>query len=306
MKVLIVGLGSIGRRHMGILQSFGNIDLAALRSGSKQQNSSESCLELFSVSEALKFAPDGVIVCNPTSLHINAALPFLKEGIKVFIEKPISDSSENLNILKPYRHLIKVAYCLRFLDTYEFLKREFEVNPPFKISFKRSFYLPHWHPNSDYRQEYVARKDLGGGVLRTFSHEIDLAVYWFGIPNSVIGVTDKIGFLDIDTDDFAFFTLKMESGVRLNYELDLYSPLNINQGEAFTIKGKYTWDTNKVSFATYEGQDVKVLYESSEDSLNKMYEKQLKDFLNFINNEESRACSLDQAAKSIEIIESIG
>lgn len=306
MKVLIIGLGSIGRRHMGILQSFGDIELAALRSSDKRHNNSDDYLEFFSVSEALNFAPDGVIVCNPTSLHINAALPFLEESIKVLIEKPISDSSENLNVLKPYSHLVRVAYCLRFLDTYEFLKKEFEVTPPFKISFKRSFYLPHWHPTSDYRKGYVARKDLGGGVLRTLSHEIDLAIYWFGSPSSVIGITDKIGFLDINTDDFAFFTLKMENGVRLNYELDLYSPQNINLGEAFTAKGKYTWGVNKVSFAAYEDQDEKVLYISGEDGLNKMYEKQLIDFLTFINNEESQACSLEQASKSIEIIESIG
>ena len=210
-----------------------------------------------------------------------------------------------MNSIEPYSRWVKVAYCLRFLDIYEFLKNEFLLNVPFKISFKRSFYLPKWHPNADYRKEYVARKDLGGGVLRTFSHEIDLVINWFGNPTSVTGLTDKIGFLEMNTDDFAFFSLKMDNGLRVNYEMDLYSPQNINQGEAFTAKGKYTWNMDQVTYCSYEEEQEEVLFKSDSNALNNMYDKQLRDFISFINNYESRACSLEQATKSIEIIEAI-
>jgi len=81
MKILIVGLGSIGKRHLSTLQSFGNVELAVLRSRSKQKYGSGAFLETHNITDALNFNPDGVIICNPTSLHISASLPYLKKGI---------------------------------------------------------------------------------------------------------------------------------------------------------------------------------------------------------------------------------
>ena len=303
MKILIVGLGSIGRRHFNILNTFNDIELAALRTKKGTLKDSPEIREFYSIEDALAFKPDGVIICNPTSLHVESSLPFLKQGAKVLIEKPISNSSNGLEKLEPFAPLLKVAYCLRYLDIYEFLKQEFLNNVPFKISFKRSFYLPLWHPSSDYRQEYVAKKELGGGVLRTLSHEIDLAISWLGKPESVIGVSDKIGFLEIDTDDFAFFSLKMINGTRVNFELDLYSPNNVNEGEAITNTGKYMWDMNGASFKAFETKETKQIFEAPTDSLNKMYIKQLEDFRVFIKTGVSKACDFSQGLESIKVIE---
>jgi hypothetical protein len=65
---------------------------------------------------------------------------------------------------------------MRFYPVNPFLKQLFKDEIPFKVGFKRSFYLPKWHPYADYRKEYTALKTLGGGVIRTLSHEIDLSL----------------------------------------------------------------------------------------------------------------------------------
>lgn len=305
MKILVVGLGSIGRRHFNILNTFNDIELASLRTRTRMLNDTSDMLEFYSIEEALAFKPDGVIICNPTSLHVETSLPFLEQGAKVLIEKPISNTLSGLEKLEPFAPSLRVAYCLRYLDVYEFLKQEFFDDTPFKISFKRSYFLPLWHPKTDYRQEYVAKKELGGGVLRTLSHEIDLAINWLGKPESIIGVSDKIGFLEMDTDDFAFFSLKMKNGTRVNFELDLYSPYNVNEGEAITNTGKYTWDMNGVYFYAFDLKENKRIFKADKDSLNKMYLKQLEDFKVFIKSGSSKACDLSQGLESIKIIEKL-
>ncbi|MBA7582435.1 hypothetical protein ES708_24363 [subsurface metagenome] len=62
-------------------------------------------------------------------------------------------------------------------------------------------YLPFWHPYEDYRKSYAAKKELGGGVLRTLSHEIDLVQYWFGEYEKIFAKISKISDLDIEVDD---------------------------------------------------------------------------------------------------------
>lgn len=305
MKVLIVGLGSIGRRHLSWLKQADNVECAALRTSKGTLTEPTGIQEFFSVEDALAFKPNGVLIANPTSLHVASALPFLEKGIRVLIEKPIAGTVSEAARLAEYKELIRVAYPMRFTTLSEFFKERFTEEYPFKVSFKRSFYLPKWHPYADYRNEYTAKKELGGGVIRTLSHEIDLAIHWFGEPVQVDGFTDKISFLEIDTDDFAFFSLKTKQGARLNFELDLFSPVNINIAEAFTSKGKYQWDMNSISFTAYGHDKPAILDVDLHDSMNQMYKRQVDDFLEFIQTGNSRCARYEEALSVMTIIEKI-
>jgi predicted dehydrogenase len=304
MKLLIVGLGSIGQNHLSILNKIDGIELAALRTSKGLLTNSTPITAFYTLEEALAFQPDGVIISNPTALHVETALPFLKVGCKVLIEKPIDDHFEKAEKLEPYKDLIRVAYCMRFHPTMQYLKTKFKEEQPFKVGFKRSFYLPKWHPYADYTKEYTAQKKLGGGVIRTLSHELDLAIHWFGEPTDVIGVTDKVSFLSIDTDDYAFFTLKSQQQTRVNFELDFFSPININIGEAFTSKGMYSWNLNKVQFMSYDSSDYETIVQF-DNSVQVMYEQQMIDFCSFVKGEHGLNCTFDESVLILKTIQQI-
>jgi len=92
MKFLIVGFGSIGRRHFRNLLSLGYEDIIFYRS----HKSSLECDELegfpveTSLESALAHEPDAVVVSNPTALHLDVAIPAAKAGCHILLEKPIS------------------------------------------------------------------------------------------------------------------------------------------------------------------------------------------------------------------------
>jgi predicted dehydrogenase len=305
MRILLIGLGSIGKRHLSYLKSFANIELAALRTYKGTYHEKTNLKEFSCLEDALSFNPEGVIICNPTSLHVETALPFLKRNIKVLIEKPLADNTADCEKLKPYGKNILVAYCMRFLPICQFVHELKNLENIFKVSFKRSYYLPKWHPYADYRTEYTAQKKLGGGVIRTLSHEIDLMIFWFGKPKSVTGVTDKISHLETDTDDFAFFTAKSSDGIRINFELDLFSPTNIDTGELFTEKGKYFWDSTGLWFTPYDNTEPGKVSEFDSEVYDLMYINQLQDFIDFINGKPSMNATFQSSLEVLEIIESI-
>jgi len=224
MKILIVGLGSIGQRHAACLQKINGVEIAVLRTKKGTLKDASGFTEFYSLDDALAYHPDGVIISNPTSLHVETALPFLQSGIKTLIEKPVADTAAEAEKLAAYSEHLRVAYCVRFLPLISTIKEIAEQEKIYKLSFKRSYYLPKWHPYADYRTEYTAKRSLGGGVIRTLSHEIDLMLYLFGEPVHTVGVTDKISPLEIDTDDFAFVSCKTAAGARINFELDFFLP----------------------------------------------------------------------------------
>jgi len=306
MKILLIGLGSIGRRHLNTLKSIGGLDLAALRTLKGALTKPEPQVkEFFDLKDALAFRPNGVIISNPTSLHISSAIDFLKTGIKVLIEKPISNTIKEAQELESFQDNLRVAYCFRFLPVYQKLEEVIREEKPFKIGFKRSYFLPKWHPYTDYRREYVAQKTLGGGVLRTLSHEIDLAVKWFGEPQSVNGITDKVSFLEMNTDDYAFLSLKTAGGSRVNYELDLFSPVSINHGEMYTSKGRYHWDIHQIRFQSYVKEKDEAYYTSEDSAIETMYLEQMKDFVSFLKTGDSANATYQEAVQTMRIIETI-
>lgn len=305
MKILLIGLGSMGTKYLSCLQKKGGIEIAALRTAKGALTTHTDITQFYNVPDALDYQPDGVIIANPTSLHVASALPFLEKGIKVMIEKPIAHSVDECNKLSAYKDLLIVAYGMRFLPVSTHIKDVLKKEKIFKVSFKRSFYLPKWHPYADYRDEYTAKASLGGGVIRTLSHEIDLMHYWFGVPQTVTGITDKISHLEIDTDDFAFFTAKYNDRVRVNFELDFFSPININTGEALTDKGRYWWDTKTLNFMSYTAGNVEEILEFCSEMFTEMYQAQVDDFINFINGSETKSATFDTSLQVLTLIEKL-
>ena len=306
MRILIVGLGSIGRRHLTCLSEMLNVKVASLRTTKGALKKSENVIEFTSLDTAFEFKPDGVIVANPTSLHIESAEPFLKRGIKTLIEKPIGFSSTDANPLKKYSSLVRVAYCYRFHEINRLVSKIYSEEKIFKVSFRRSYYLPKWHPYADYRTEYTAQKKMGGGVIRTLSHEIDLMIHWFGVPDAITGVIDKISDLEIDTDDCAFFSCRYhKKKMRVNFDLDFFSPVNVNIGEIYSSKGKYQWDTNRFKFTAYdeEKSSTNILFEVN--NINQMYSRQMMDFVKFVESGESQNANLEQSIEVLKVIEKI-
>ena len=305
IKILLVGLGSIGRRHLNHLKSIPGVESAAFRTRKGEITKESGIKEFFSFDEALAYQPDGVIISNPTSLHVETALPFLEKGIKVLIEKPIDTTLKNAQRLEPFKESLRIAYCMRFHPLSLFLKKLFKEERPFKVGFKRSFYLPKWHPYADYRKEYTALKSLGGGVIRTLSHEIDLSLDWFGMPTDVYGVTDKVSFLDLDTDDYAFFTTKSSNNTRINFELDFFSPTNVNEGQAFTSKGKYEWGGAGVDFTPYDGIEKEPVFSIEKEAPAEMYQKQMEDFCKFVRGDNSQNATYTDGINVLKVIDCV-
>src|SRR5512134_101488 len=103
MKFLIAGLGSIGRRHFRNLISLGERDILLLRT--RKATLPDDELAGYPVETELqqalqKHKPDAVIVANPTSMHLDVAIPAAEAGCHLLLEKPVSHSLERLDVLK--------------------------------------------------------------------------------------------------------------------------------------------------------------------------------------------------------------
>lgn len=231
MKILIAGLGSIGKRHLQNLATLGEFELMVYRTN--QSTVSQKDLPKFKVEtdlqKALKQKPDAVIIANPTALHMEVALAAAEAGCHLFLEKPISNNLDRVTELQSL--LIKnklqclVGFQYRFhpgLQKIVELIRDGAIGRPLSARAQWGEYLPGWHPWEDYRKGYSARADLGGGVVMTLCHPLDYLRWMLGDVEQLWSFSGKVSDLDINVEDFADVGLQFTNGAIGSLHLDFF------------------------------------------------------------------------------------
>ena len=99
LKILFFGLGSIGKKHAKIIKNNFDFDLFAYRTGKGQEKNDLKIEEFHSLNDAFSINPDIAFITNPTFLHVETALECARRNIDIFIEKPISDSLDKVDLL---------------------------------------------------------------------------------------------------------------------------------------------------------------------------------------------------------------
>jgi predicted dehydrogenase len=234
MKVAIIGLGSIGQRHLrncialqadhGLTELRG-FDLSEERRNKAAAPAVRMCGDLKTAVEGA----DAVLICTPTSKHTSVIQEIARHGrYHLFIEKPIAHELAGVEeVLLQQERAAKacvVGYLLRFHPVLRGLKDLIARGVLGRVLSARAesgFYLPQWHPWEDYRDFYMSSKSGGGGALLDTSHEINYLEWLFGEIVEVKGYFDHVSDLEITSDDLALALCRFRSGVYGEVHLDL-------------------------------------------------------------------------------------
>lgn len=226
MKVLIVGLGSIAKKHISALKQIDSkIDIFALRSKTNALQY-QDVTNLYQINELKDYTFEFCIISSPTAFHAKDIERILQFNIPLFIEKPLFNSLDHQSLIDSIKanHIKTYVACnLRFLDSLIYVKENFIGHSELIINEVNAYcgsYLPDWRPNTDYRESYSANKILGGGVHIDLIHEIDYLYWLIGAPTKTNKLLKSNSTLDISAIDYANFILEYPnfvSSVKLNY-----------------------------------------------------------------------------------------
>ena len=302
-KILFFGLGSIGLRHLNLLNKNFNHSIYAYRT--KKSNLIPDVTNLFDINEALQINPDIAFITNPTHLHIETALTCLDAGIKyIFIEKPLSNSLKNIDLLlkkaEEIKALIYVSYQMRYNPVLKRLKEivEERKNQIFYSETRCCSYLPHWRPNMDYRSSYSSKKSEGGGVILDISHEFDYNQYLFGKIESISGIYGKISTLEINSEDFCDVYVKFKRDMLAKIHLDYFSHNDERIIKILTPKEEITANLLNNEITIKDEREMKK--EIFNFKLNDVYEEQIRHFLNCVENDVNEMNNIEEAKDLLE------
>jgi predicted dehydrogenase len=299
LRALIVGLGSIGRRHARNWAALGLGPVAVCRqTGTSQPEPlGINAQEFSNLDHAFAERPDVVIVTNPTSLHVQTACQAVQAGAHVFVEKPIGHALDGvadlLNEAKDRQKTIMVGYNLRFhpgLARLRELLQQGAVGRPVSARAEAAEYLPDWHPWEDYRASYSGRADLGGGALLTFSHELDSLCWVLGAPARVAAMATHASSLEIDTEDTADLVLQFPDGPLATVHVDYLRRPPSRSLEIVGEEGVLRWEyaENRVLRYAPDTRQWRVEEGDRRFQRNDMYLAELEHFARCVRGEVER------------------
>ncbi len=312
MKFLIAGLGSIGRRHLRNLVSLGERDILLYRT--HRSTMPEDELKGFPVetdlASALGHKPDGVIVSNPTSLHLDVAIPAAWQGCHLLLEKPISHSMDRIDefsqAVKGSGSKVLIGFQFRFHPT---LRKARDLMADGAIgrvvSFKSNWgeYLPNWHPWEDHRSSYAARQDLGGGVVLTLCHPLDYLRWMLGEVDSLWAFTSPAAELGSDVDAVAEIGLHFQSGVTGTVHLDYLQRPGSHTLEITGTEGMLRWDNATAALNMYRASSEKweEFLPPTGFERNWLFAEETKAFLALMRGEITSPCTLEDGIRALEL-----
>lgn len=313
-KLGIIGLGSIGKRHLRLLKEIRpDIEVIVLRSG-RGKSCKEEKLATKIVKSIDLIIAEGIqaaIISSPATLHIKQALVLAKAGVHLLIEKPLSDSLEGINqllkILDDNNLVSMVGYVLRYDPGAIKFKKLIDANSIGDILHARiecGSYLPEWRPGLDYKTSVSAQSELGGGVLLELSHELDYLHWFFGKPKDVQALVRNTGSLDIDVEDQVDLLLTSSEGYCISVQID-FNRRNIERKcKLLTTEGEVIWDAvNKSVICNLEEKAEEIFnYDNQRDYL---YKKQLKVFIDSVEKNITPPVNINNGIDVIKLIDSI-
>ena len=220
-KIAMVGLGSIGKRHLinidKVLRSRKikySIDLIRRKNSiSLDKALNEIISNVYIEYENIPNDYDVIFITNPTYLHYDTIRKFSGMTKNMFIEKPVFDNvAMNISELSLDKNGIYYVACpLRYTEVIQYVKNNINLESVYSVRVICSSYLPDWRPELDYQKTYSAHLDQGGGVSIDLIHEWDYMMYLFGKPKQVLNYRGKFSQLEIDSDDLSVYIAKYEN-----------------------------------------------------------------------------------------------
>lgn len=269
IRALVRGTGSIGARHVRVLQALGVFDVLAwpVRAGRVLADRSDAFGGVQQVDGYPDEGVDLVVIATDTARHVDDTLEALAHTpAAILLEKPVSAGAQEAVPLATHSGALSIftSAPLRF---HQALAVTREVLPQLGMltsaQVRSQSWLPSWRPGRDYKESYSSRADEGG-VLRDLVHDLDYPLLMLDSPSELIAKLGH-GILGIEAEESA--DLLWGDAATVSVRLDYTSRVKTRGIRLAVESGAIAWDVvrNSVTIETPQGLTEELVFPDDAD-----------------------------------------
>ena len=320
MNVIVIGLGSMGKRRIGLLKDF-DVCIFGIDTNLERREFAERELGIITyekLDDIVATKGDCAFICTSPLSHNKIISTCLEKGFNVFTEiNLVSDGyRENLKLAKEKE--------LRLFLSSTFLYRpetEYIINRVKQTKSKHNYiyhigqYLPDWHPWESYNSFFVGDKRTNG-CREIFAIELPWIVTCFSDIEKVYSSKRNLSGLNLNYNDSYFIYVTHKDGTEGIIAVDVVSRKAVRKLEIYGEDIYLTWNGTPDSVFDYnieKKQDVNINIERSEHKegyasfiIENPYMEEIKSFFDYVNNPEANEkWDFERDLKVLKIIDEI-
>ncbi|MGC9602334.1 MAG: Gfo/Idh/MocA family oxidoreductase [Minisyncoccia bacterium] len=313
LTIGVIGLGSIGERHVRNLQTlYPTASIAILTKRKSWNGVAKNTRLVQSEKEFYKQSHDVYFITNETGKHAGAVLACLQQKPKgIFVEKPLcvntTEAKKIGTALKSYRGVFFVAYCLQFFKPLRELKKIIDeglIGDVMMVRVMAGKDMRTWRAR-DFRKSYSSSA-ADGGVILDLVHEINYPGWLIGETFEYLAGAYGRVMLPIGAEDIAMSTYRSKRGVLLSIHQDYLQNPGMRSCEVFGTKGTALWsrmlrrgsDINELRIETQKGSQTRAVKAGGND----MYIAETKFFIRQVTK-GAKVSNFAEARLDIENVE---
>ena len=310
-SVLIVGVGSIGERHLRCFGATGRAEVslcetnAALRKAVAERYAVKAVFDNFA--EALATEPNVVAICTPAHLHIPMAVQAAQAGAHLFIEKPLSTTLDGISELQTEiarRQLTAaVAYVYRAHPVLNAMREALHggrFGAPVQIVAVSGQHFPLYRPA--YREIYYKDRATGGGAVQdALTHVINAGEWLVGPVDRLVADFSHQVLAGVEVED-TVHVLTRHGKVMGSFSLNQHQAPNESTITVICERGtvRFEYHNARWRWATEPGGEWhdEVVGPLERDTL---FVRQAESFLDAIDGKRSVLCSVAEGLQTLRV-----
>ena len=323
MKIIVIGLGSMGKRRIRLLSEHKDIELFGIDS---QESRCEEVKEKFelkcyaSIAEAVKAEnPDAAVISTSPLSHASIIKECLENNLHVFTEiNLVADGyAENMALAKEKGKVLFLSSTFLYRkETQTIIEKANKATCPLNYIYHIGQYLPDWHPWESYKNYFIGNPRTNG-CREIMAIDLPWIVTAFGPIKKAAAVKSKNTELNINYNDNYLITLEHEGGHKGMLAVDVVTRKSIRHIDVYGERFQMSWNGTADSLTEYDIENKEVKAISFDDASEHVegyaafitenpYREELNSFLAQIANlEQKPAWDFEKDLAVLKVIDEI-
>ena len=321
MKIVVIGLGSMGKRRIRLIQSmypdyeiFGIDSMENRRNEVKKMFSISCYTDMSEIEETI----DCAFICTSPLSHAAIISDCLKRGWHVFTELNLVDDryQENIDLANEKKRILFLSSTFLYREEIKYIRSKIDNEKHWNYIYHIGQYLPDWHPWESYKGFFIGDKRTNG-CREIMAIELPWLVDTFGEISTTQAVSDRITQLNIDFNDNYMIQINHKTGNKGLLIVDVVSPIAVRKLEVYTENAYISWDgtpnsINEFDVKTKKLVNVKLTEEAEHEDgysafiVENAYKNEIREFFEVVLNHKEPLYGFEQDKKILEIVDAIG
>lgn len=258
MKIIVIGLGSMGKRRIRLLSEHLDVEIYGIDS---QESRCAEVKEKFgvecfgSISEAVESQKmDAAVISTSPLSHAAIIKECLMYNLHVFTEINLVQDGYDENIALAKEKDLVLFLSSTFLyrkETQLIIEKVHEAKCPLNYIYHVGQYLPDWHPWESYNNYFIGNPKTNG-CREIMAIDLPWLVIAFGPVRNVYTVKSKNTELNIAYNDNYLITLEHESGAKGVFAVDVVARNPLRHIDIYGEKLQLSWNGTADSLYEYD------------------------------------------------------